>query len=80
MNPSPSEGSLWLVARTLWYREMIRFMRQRSRIIGAVATPLIFWIVIGSGLGSTILSGLTIRRTLAFVLLTATVKLFFSFA
>ncbi len=51
MNPSPSEGSLWLVARTLWYREMLRFMRQRSRIIGAVATPLIFWIVIGSGMG-----------------------------
>lgn len=34
-------------------RELVRFFRQPSRIVGAFATPLIFWIVIGSGLGSS---------------------------
>lgn len=34
-------------------RELVRFLRQPSRIVGALATPLIFWIVIGSGLGSS---------------------------
>jgi ABC-2 type transport system permease protein len=27
----------------------VRFFRQRSRVIGALGTPLIFWILIGSG-------------------------------
>ena len=31
----------------LWQREMTRFVRQRNRIIGALATPLIFWLLIG---------------------------------
>ncbi len=34
-------------------RELVRFFRQPSRVIGAFATPLLFWIVIGSGLGSS---------------------------
>lgn len=36
---------------TLWWRELVRFARQRSRVIGMVATPLLFWLFIGSGLG-----------------------------
>ena len=36
---------------TLWRRDIIRFLRQRNRIIGALATPLVFWFLIGSGLG-----------------------------
>ncbi len=36
---------------SLWRREVVRFLRQRSRIIGALATPLVFWLLIGSGLG-----------------------------
>ena len=35
---------------TLWRREMVRFFRQRNRVIGAFATPLIFWLFLGSGL------------------------------
>jgi ABC-2 type transport system permease protein len=31
----------------------VRFFRQPSRIFGAVGTPLIFWLVIGSGLSSS---------------------------
>jgi ABC-2 type transport system permease protein len=30
-----------------------RFFRQRSRIIGALGTPILFWILIGSGLGNS---------------------------
>jgi len=32
-------------------RELVRFVRQRSRIIGAFATPLVFWLLIGAGMG-----------------------------
>jgi len=35
----------------MWQREIVRFYRQRNRIIGALATPLVFWFLIGSGLG-----------------------------
>lgn len=30
-------------------RELLRFFRQRSRVIGALATPIVFWLLIGSG-------------------------------
>src|SRR5580658_7182937 len=49
---SPSIASrLFLPAMSLCWRELIRFVRQRSRIIGALATPILFWIVIGAGMG-----------------------------
>lgn len=43
----------WLASFTLWHREIVRFLRQRSRIIGAVAPPVLFWFLIGSGLGAS---------------------------
>lgn len=42
--------STYLPAVTLWRREITRFLRQRSRIIGAFGTPIVFWLLIGSGL------------------------------
>ena len=36
---------------TLWTREVVRFYRQPSRIVGALGSPLLFWLLIGSGLG-----------------------------
>ncbi len=30
---------------------MVRFIRQRNRVIGALATPLMFWLLIGGGMG-----------------------------
>ncbi len=45
-----SGSGLWLSCRSLWKREMVRFLRQRSRIIGALGTPLVFWILVGAGL------------------------------
>lgn len=41
----------WLPVATLWRRELIRFWRQKSRVLGVVASPLVFWIIIGSGFG-----------------------------
>ncbi len=38
-------------ALVLWQREVVRFLRQRNRIIGALATPLVFWLMIGAGVG-----------------------------
>ena len=42
-----------LPVATLWRREVVRFVRQRNRIVGALGTPLVFWLLIGSGLGSS---------------------------
>ena len=38
---------------TIWWREVIRFYRQRSRLFSAIAQPLVFWILIGSGLSAS---------------------------
>jgi ABC-2 type transport system permease protein len=46
-----------LAVGTLWWREIVRFVRQRNRIVGALGTPLVFWLLIGSGLGNSFRSG-----------------------
>lgn len=46
-----SASSLWLPSISLCRRELVRFLRQRNRIIGALATPLVFWLLIGAGMG-----------------------------
>ncbi len=50
-SPNSISSRLILPAASLCWRELIRFVRQRSRIIGALATPILFWIVIGAGMG-----------------------------
>lgn len=42
-----------LAAYTLWLRELQRFFRQPTRVAGAVATPLLFWLLIGTGLSAS---------------------------
>ena len=42
-----------LPATSLWWREVIRFLRQRSRIIGALGSPVVFWLLIGAGFGKS---------------------------
>jgi ABC-2 type transport system permease protein len=37
-------------AGTLWLREITRFRRQRSRVIGSFLQPLVFWLLLGAGL------------------------------
>src|ERR1700751_290499 len=53
---APTTG-LYLPAFTLWWREIVRFYRQRTRVVGVIASPLLFWLVIGSGFGTSFRSG-----------------------
>jgi ABC-2 type transport system permease protein len=34
-------------------RDLVRFFREKSRVVGALVQPLIFWVMIGSGMAST---------------------------
>ena len=43
----------WLAAATLCQREIIRFVRQRNRVIGALGQPILFWLLFGTGLRQT---------------------------
>jgi ABC-2 type transport system permease protein len=45
----PALSSFFLPAATLWQRELVRFWRQKSRVLGVVASPLVFWLLIGYG-------------------------------
>jgi ABC-2 type transport system permease protein len=42
---------------SLWRREIVRFYRQKARVVGVILSPLLFWLVIGSGFGSSFRSG-----------------------
>ena len=42
-------SSFVLPAATLWQRELVRFWRQKSRVLGVVASPLVFWLLMGYG-------------------------------
>ncbi len=57
MHTAGASTGLLLPAYTLWWRECVRFYRQRSRVVGVIASPLVFWLVIGSGFGSSFRSG-----------------------
>src|SRR6516162_2560521 len=50
---TPATPGILLPAFTLWWRELVRFYRQRARVVGVIASPLLFWLVIGSGLGTS---------------------------
>src|SRR5256886_16247157 len=54
---APASAGLLLPAFTLWWREIVRFYRQTTRVIGVLASPLVFWLVIGSGFGTSFRSG-----------------------
>ena len=42
-----------LGASALWRREIVRFVRQRSRVSGALLQPLVFWLLLGGGLNAS---------------------------
>lgn len=42
---------------SLWRRDVVRFLRQPSRVAGALLAPAIAWFVIGSGMGATFSGG-----------------------
>ena len=43
-----------LPAFTLWWREIVRFYRQPARVVGVIVSPLLFWVVIGAGFGTSL--------------------------
>jgi ABC-2 type transport system permease protein len=51
------KDELLLPAFTLWLREVVRFYRQKARVVGVIASPILFWIVIGSGFGTSFRAG-----------------------
>jgi len=42
-----------LAIGSLWKRELVRFYRQRHRVVGALGPPLLVWLFIGSGFGGS---------------------------
>ena len=46
-------GGAWPAVRVLCWREIVRFLRQRNRVIGAIGQPLLFWLLFGPGLKQT---------------------------
>jgi ABC-2 type transport system permease protein len=61
-NPADAPGAIsqtapavgfWLPAWSLASRELVRFFRQRTRVVGALGQPFIFWVLFGAGLGGT---------------------------
>ena len=40
---------IWAAASLAW-REILRFFRQPNRIIGSIGTPVLFWLLFGTGL------------------------------
>ena len=51
-----SSAGVVLPAFTLWWREIVRFYRQPGRVVGVLASPLVFWLVLGSGFGTSMRS------------------------
>ncbi|MGA2000785.1 MAG: ABC transporter permease [Terriglobales bacterium] len=54
---APTSVGTIIPAVSLWWREIVRFYRQRSRVVGVIASPILFWIVIGSGFGTSFKGG-----------------------
>ncbi|WP_299463285.1 ABC transporter permease [uncultured Gimesia sp.] len=49
--PAAGPAKLFLLPiMTLAQREVVRFLRQRTRVIGALVQPILFWILFGAGL------------------------------
>lgn len=47
----------WPAVWSLTQRELLRFVRQRNRVFGALAQPILFWILFGAGLGGSFRPG-----------------------
>ena len=56
-------AGFFLPVWTLWWREVVRFYRQRSRVLGALGSPLVFWLLIGSGFGTSFRAPFVVGET-----------------
>jgi len=61
--PMATPGFSPMPALSLWRREVVRFYRNMSRVVGVVASPLLFWVVIGAGFGDSFRNPATGRGT-----------------
>lgn len=43
----------WRAAAMLCWRELVRFFRDRQRVVGSIGQPLVFWLLFGAGLHGT---------------------------
>lgn len=55
--PALRRVSSWPVVGTLAWRELVRFFRQRNRVIGAIGQPVLFWLLFGAGLSGSFRAG-----------------------
>lgn len=51
--PRPALAEDLATVRVLWSRDVLRFLRQPTRLVGALAQPVVFWLLIGGGMAST---------------------------
>ncbi len=52
-----SSSSLGLTAWSLWHREVLRFLKDRSRVFSSVGQPVIFWLLFAGALRSSQMPG-----------------------
>jgi daunorubicin resistance ABC transporter membrane protein len=54
MGDTPTRGQQEFgIIAALWRRDLLRLQRERSRWMGVVLQPLLFWLIIGSGMADT---------------------------
>jgi ABC-2 type transport system permease protein len=53
-NALRTRPDLVLPAVSLWWREIVRFYRMPARVVGVIASPVMFWLVLGSGFGKSL--------------------------
>jgi ABC-2 type transport system permease protein len=53
----PHAPGIWLPALSMCQRELVRFYRQKARVAGVIASPLIFWVVLGAGFANSFHTG-----------------------
>ncbi len=55
--PRRASGTLWPTLRAIyiiWYRDLLRFRRDRARLVASFAQPLLYLLVFGTGLSSAL--------------------------
>ncbi len=48
-NRDSGSMAFWLPVASLWRRELVRFARDRNRLLGAIGQPMVFWLILGAG-------------------------------
>ena len=52
-----AKPGILIPACSLWQREIVRFYRQRARVVGVIASPLLFWVAFGAGFAHSFTPG-----------------------